>query len=143
LVLIARGRKTYYDIRKLASTGGVVDEWTKCVKHTFDINIDEAERGITQPSKASLCRLYTSLLMWLSFKEESDYTDPIVISPELLADKYKNIDPEDVGVIACKVDLTHPNMEQLGGMDEYRVPAESILACTGVYFPAEHGGGYL
>jgi hypothetical protein len=142
-VLIARGDKTYDDLVSLAAKYRVFNTWVTLTKMVSGdvLGYDADEMGPVQRGK--LCKWYSHLLVKLEGEHPNKFTNPLIVYAEDLAEKLKNMDPRDVGTMACKVDLTSPLVQMVHGLDEYRVPAESILACTGVYFPAEHGGGYL
>jgi len=46
---------------------------------------------------------------------------------EKLINNFKNLDTKDVGILVCKVNVNHPDVDYLSSMREYRVPVESVI----------------
>jgi len=123
---IAKGYVQMQDVLQHASDDGVLDD----VRKTFlSIHGHPPEKPRYAGSAETSADAMNAYRYYLAYAESAEKRyDPLFTGDivELLA-TLEHTDADNIGYVASSVDMTHPGIEYLSSMYEYRVPPAAIL----------------
>jgi hypothetical protein len=117
--LIAIGEVDGDEMLYRASEDGVLEQVVDSHLGSWGTRLDATS------TPEDVFKFYTA---YLAFAESAGTRyNPLFSMAE--AKDFEDVDPNAIGYLACQVDMTDPDIEYLASMQEYRVPATSILDC--------------
>jgi hypothetical protein len=125
VVEIANGRMTYQDVQKLMEEDGLFQEKDVDPKRFTEQGL-RWNHGSDIDSRQLAFEAYRELLTF-----SRNRYNPVFFA--VRADNFKDIKPEAIGIVACKVDMTQVT-EYLMNMEEFRVPIPAIMSVKRVLY---------
>lgn len=123
---IAKGYIQMRDVLKHAAEDGVLVD----VKKTFmSLHGYTPEKPINIDSKENRVDTMNAYRYYLSYAESAEkrYNPLFTGDVEDLLVTLEHTKNDDIGYVAAKIDMTHPGIEYLSSMYEYRVPPMAII----------------
>lgn len=119
-IMVAKGQVKAHHIMDWAKRAGILDD----VLSTFKMI-----RGDLDPQKKyHIMELYRLYLTFAEDKGKLRYNPLFFGDMESLMRKFKQVNPRNVGVLVCSVDMTDPNISYLPSMHEYRVAPKNVVS---------------
>lgn len=119
-ILVAKGQVKAQHILEWAERAGIKDD----VMDSF-----RSIRGTPDFKKTfHVVELYRIYLTYAESKGKLRYNPLFFGDMEALMRQFKGMNPRDVGILVCSVDMTDPNISYLASMHEYRVNPKAVIS---------------
>lgn len=118
-IMVAKGQVRVDHILDWAKRGGVLDDV---------LGMFKSSHGKIEPRRPEhVMYLYRYYLAFMGSKGKR--YDPLFFGDmEKLMRQFKSLNPRDVGILVCSVDMSDPNISYLASMHEYRVAPSSVVS---------------
>mgnify|MGYP003558936127 FL=1 len=113
--MIAKGQLDFYEIKTWALQEGL-DE---TISNHF-VDFPEEKQSWTPDETFSYYRYYLAL--------STLRYDPLFVNTGDIMKLLSTKQPEDVGILVCKIKMTDPAISYFQSMEEYRVPPGSVIS---------------